>query len=62
MNETPLITAIDQIEEVIDPQTTPVIRYRVTVQTDSGRLLLCISENGARELLANLKHILSPRK
>ncbi len=50
--ETTLITGIIGSEEVIDSHATPTIRYRVTVETDSGQSVLWISKAALKQLAA----------
>jgi len=52
MDETPLITRIEFTEPVI---TAGATRYRVTAETESGQLVLWLSEDAAKELLVHLQ-------
>jgi len=54
MDETPLITRIEFTEPVITAGD-PVPRYRVTAETESGSLVLWLSEDAAKELLVHLQ-------
>jgi hypothetical protein len=54
MNETPLIVSAGLLEESIDLNAKPAIRYRVTAKTQTGQLVLWISKSAAQELRALL--------
>ena len=53
MDETPLITKIELTESFLSASATPAIRYRVTAQTENGQLVLWISRDAAKELVAH---------
>ena len=53
--ETSLITHIALVEETIFSRPKPAIRYRVTAETESGQLVLWISEDAAKQLRGHLE-------
>ena len=52
MLETTLITEIELTEAVVEtkPGSATVIRYRVTAMSETGRLVLWLSESAAQQL------------